>query len=59
MLYIPEMVIGDDNGIKKKIDFENSDFSAAQGEKLQKQVVYQSLGKPAPRAQNQNKMTNT
>ena len=47
MLYIAWMVILGDQGIKK-ISFENFDFLAAQGEKLHKQVVYQSLGRPPP-----------
>ena len=38
MLYIPWMVILCGHNIKKT-SFENFDFSAAQGEKLQKQVV--------------------
>ena len=46
MLYIAWMVILGD-GIKK-ISFEKFDFCAAQGEILQKQVVYQSLGSPPP-----------
>ena len=41
------MVILGDCGVKKK-SFKNSDFWAAQGEKLHKQVVYQSLGRPPP-----------
>ena len=47
MLYIPWMVIFGDHGIRK-MSFENFDFGAAQGEKLHKQVVYQSLGTPPP-----------
>ena len=58
MLYTPWMVISEEDGIKK-ISFENFNFSAALGEKLQKQVVYQSLGTPAPRTQYHNKMTTT
>ena len=47
MLYIPWMVILGGHNIKKT-SFENFDFRAAQGEKLHKQVVYQSLGSPPP-----------
>ena len=32
----------------QKKSFQNFDFWAAQGEKLHKQVVYQSLGRPPP-----------
>ena len=42
MLYISWVVILGDHDIKK-ISFENFDFWAAQGEKLHKQVVYESL----------------
>ena len=42
MLYIYCVVILGDHDIKK-ISFENFDFSAAQGEKVHQQVVYQSL----------------
>ena len=35
------------HNIKKK-SLENFDFGAVQGEKLHKQIVYQSLGSPPP-----------
>ena len=45
MLYIAWMVIlGDDN--TKKTSFKNFDFWAVRGEKLHKQVVYHSFGRP-------------
>ena len=47
MLYIAWMVILGDHNIKKT-SFENFDFGGAYGDKLYKQVVYQSLGSPAP-----------
>ena len=47
MLYMPWMVILSDNNMKKT-SFENFDFLAAQGEKLQEQLVYPSLGSPPP-----------
>ena len=50
-----------DQGIRKK-NFKNFDFLAAPGEKLQKQVVYQSLGSPPPpptRTRYPNKVQNT
>ena len=45
--------------VSKTISLKIFDFGAAQGEKMQKQVVYQSLGTPAPRTQHPNKMKNT
>ena len=48
MLYISWMVILGDHGIKKKISFEKFDCWAAMGEKLHKQVVYESLGRTPP-----------
>ena len=47
MLYIPWMIILGDHNISKK-RFENFHFSSARGEKLHKQVVYPSLGRPPP-----------
>ena len=47
MLYTAWMVIVNGRDIKK-ITFGNFVFSPVQGEKLHKQVVYQSLGSPPP-----------
>ena len=47
MLYIPWMVILGGHNIKKT-SFKNFHFGAGHGEKLHKQVVYQSLGSPPP-----------
>ena len=62
MLYIPWIVILDDHSVKK-IRFENFGFGAVEGEKLHKQVVYESLGTPPPPAlpgtQFPNKVKNT
>ena len=52
MLYIAWMVILGDHNIKKT-RIENFDFGAARGEKLHKQVVYQSLGRPPPQPNTQ------
>ena len=58
MLYIPWMIL-QVLTVPKMICFENFRFSRAQGEKLQEQVVYQSLGTRDSRNQYQNTMTNT
>ena len=59
MLYIAWMVILGDHNIKN-ISFGNFNLLAAEGEKLHKQVVYQSRLIPPspPRAQYPNRMKN-
>ena len=47
MLYIASMVIFGDHNIKN-ISFGNFNLLAAEGEKLHKQVVYQSRLTPPP-----------
>ena len=47
MLYIACMIILGGHNIRKT-SFKNFDFSAVHGDKLHKQVVYQSLGRPPP-----------
>ena len=61
MPYMAWVVILSDHNIKKT-SFGNFDFWAAQGEKLHKQVVHQSLGRyppPPPYTQYPNRVKNT